>query len=106
MSEVASNLQFRQKERPISTGKTVTQYWVCQKVDDDRRGNHIYTYRNKIRFVVSAYCSEEKIAKGVCFPGRFVLEVKVFDYHQHQRLAHKNNIKIVGVVLNIVHRAP
>ncbi len=77
-------------EVEVMTGKTIIQFWICQPVDQFRQGQHVYEISGK-KYVVIAYCSEKRIAFGMCSQDRIVAKMEVHDYHEADRLAHKKN---------------
>ena len=70
--------------------RTVTQFWICQEVDFFRQGHHVYEI-NETKYVVKAYCSEKRVAVGMCASGNKIAIVEVHDYKEEDRLADKKS---------------
>ena len=78
--------------------QTVTQYWICEIVDPFRKGQHIYEI-NGTKYVVMAYCSDKKIAIGMCSAERMIAIMEVPNFKIEDRLAHKKNWIFLGWLL-------
>lgn len=83
---------------PQEQPRTVTQFWVCRKVEPEQGVNLYYEYRATLRFTVTAYCETEEAARRVCYGSRFVLKVRVFDYLPGDHSAQTNGFQVLAVV--------
>lgn len=88
----------RKSEEEDVKPQTITQYWICEKTDKFRKGAHVYKMNGET-YVVSAYCSERKIAIGMCFCNKMIAIIEVHNYTQDLRLAHKKNWTFLAWIL-------
>lgn len=79
-------------------GLTVIQYWICVAVDIFRLGQHVYEISGK-KYVVMAYCSDKRIALGMCATDRIIAIMEVHNYKIEDRLAHKKNWTFLAWIL-------
>jgi hypothetical protein len=94
IAEKKSVLLSEPQEQP----RTVTQFWVCRKVEPDQGVSNYHEYRANLRFTVTANCETEEAARRVCYGGRFILKVRVFDYLPGEHSALTNSFQVLAVV--------
>lgn len=88
----------RKSEEEQVQPQTITQYWICERTDQFRKGAHVYEINGQ-KYVVSAYCSERERAIGMCSRGRMIAIVEVHNYTPDLRLAQKKDYTFLAWIL-------